>query len=190
MYSFYLLYQLSRLAQAVVLLTSIQEISVLDPNGIALLWCVFFGCFHKSGDTSVGCASTLEAANFFANHSLSSNHSTYVVWWAHSLIAWSTDSHPRFYILHTSSPIPLAFFCAVFSYFFPFFRCFPVLLFLSLVFLCCPLFLISFSSPPPYPLFHSFSLFQSVSLVLFLSLVNLKQYLMWFWPCIFVNRWK
>jgi len=37
MYSFYLLYQLSRLAQAVVLLTSIQEISVLDPNGIALL---------------------------------------------------------------------------------------------------------------------------------------------------------
>ena len=37
MHSFYLLDQLSRLAQAVMLLNSIQDISGLDPAGIALL---------------------------------------------------------------------------------------------------------------------------------------------------------
>ena len=41
MHSFHLLFQLSRLAQAVMLLASIQEISGLDPAGIAFLSCFF-----------------------------------------------------------------------------------------------------------------------------------------------------
>jgi hypothetical protein len=68
-------------------------------------------------------------------------------------------SHPRYYILRSSSPKFPAFFCTVFSY--PYFRCFPVLHFPFFIFSLLsfiPYWIFIF--PPPVPTF-SFILFVS-----------------------------
>jgi len=117
MHSFYLLFQINRLAQAVLLLTSIQEISGLDPAGMALLRC-FFGVFHNpaisSGDSPLHRIAFTVIESFDIRRLIGSQRQTL-----------KHRQSSAYYILRSFSPILLAFFCAVFSYFFPFFRRFP-----------------------------------------------------------------
>ena len=122
---------------------------------------MFFRCFPQSGDASMSCALTLGTARCVADHSLSSNHSTDVVCWAHSGTAWSTDSHPF-----------MTFFVPLLPYFLPFLRC--IQLFLSIFSLFSPFtFSFIFFSAVLYSLFVFHPFFPPVPTFPFVLFVSI-----------------